>query len=60
VKAHEKDPIWAEVLILMKGEGMDLAEDGGKNPRCPASSTEQTIKYHFKRTSKITKIEYLF
>ena len=36
------------MLTLMKGEGMDLAEDERKNPRHPTSSSEQTIKYHFK------------
>ena len=36
------------MLTLMKGEGMDLAEDERKNPRHPASSSQQTIKYHFK------------
>ena len=48
MKPHEKGPIWAEVLTLLKGEGMDLAEDGGKNSRHPASPFEQTIKYHCK------------
>ena len=36
------------MLTLMKGEGMDLAEDERKNTRHSASSSEQTIKYHFK------------